>query len=797
MSRFAFACCLLWAVAAQAQNSDELLAGEARYYLDASGGDCDAIGTWSAATLTCTAHLIVRGPIILDTGVTLTCDDGVALLAEPDETNVYVPAGAEAVTVRDCDIIGGKYGVAVEGAAGPVSVLYNRFISFPEAGHEIAGNVVIAVPGPDILNIVGNVIDAPDLGLAAYEGLGAEELTQYENVGVKPPASGAALYVFGGAGELVVDANLVDVQSPGWLQTDGKVAIEDNAFTAAGALVLAAAAESPSLHASGNQWIGKLGDLTGVAILAGAATLERNEITGYAVGVELLRGGNNVLTRNAIYDQAKVGVVGRDSGFAGELTWNDFWGDQLDARGAFALHAYGHGNYWGHRCSEVSSTDDLYVRETDASGIDAYPYAFRVSFMQTVPATPGEVVELCLEGWADADDDGVLADFDNCPETANEDRHDYDGDDLGDACDNCPAAANPLQEDTDHDGIGDACDNCEFANPDQADANGDGVGDLCQTTSYTLTSTELAVAISGATETMPVLGADGVSSLVVFTRRDNLLGRVFYRRVSPNGVIGSPVQVSDSTRDNQLNDVSGRRIVYTSYLSATSDIGEVKLYDIATGATSALSTETTIYEARIHGDRVAWVEGSPGQTRVILLTLGSAPVVLAGPTPPASDVDVGDRLVVWVERAQSQLDVVAHDLASGVRITVADDPQLMERSPTTAGSWIAWQSGQPGTSVVSVRSLDVDTGDLRAIAVNGAANLAPTIDGDYVAYESNFSGNFEIYLYRLSAEDTFRVTNHAAHQRLNNVFGSMVAYADLRNGSSDVFVRAFEIVPAP
>jgi hypothetical protein len=58
----------------------------------------------------------------------------------------------------------------------------------------------------------------------------------------------------------------------------------------------------------------------------------------------------------------------------------------------------------------------------------------------------------------DRDHDGVPDAADNCPDLANPDQGNEDGDMFGDACDPCPPIANNMPSDSDNDGVADACD---------------------------------------------------------------------------------------------------------------------------------------------------------------------------------------------------------------------------------------------------------------------------------------------------------------------------------------------------
>ena len=76
---------------------------------------------------------------------------------------------------------------------------------------------------------------------------------------------------------------------------------------------------------------------------------------------------------------------------------------------------------------------------------------------------------------SDRDEDGVIDDEDNCPDTPNADQADCNGNMIGDACDEVECGP-----DRDADTVIDAQDNCpDTPNADQLDSDGDGAGDIC------------------------------------------------------------------------------------------------------------------------------------------------------------------------------------------------------------------------------------------------------------------------------------------------------------------------------
>jgi sugar lactone lactonase YvrE len=304
-------------------------------------------------------------------------------------------------------------------------------------------------------------------------------------------------------------------------------------------------------------------------------------------------------------------------------------------------------------------------------------------------------------------------------------------------------------------------------------------------------------------ETTPTLGFDGLSKVVVYTHVPNgsLLGDIHYQRVTTTGVpMGSSERISPLATDDRLNDTDGPYIVYTALDPGDLSSGVIKLYDISNGSTNDLThAPDTVGEARIHGDVVAWVQGPEGASRIEMIDF-SWPllnaIALSGPNPAVA-VAVGSRYVVWEENDGISANVVAYDLWTGNDIPVAVRADRDEQAPATSGDFVVWVEDLGGATSIWARN--VTAGSAAFVVANPAGALVqkPSIDGDLIGYESNVrDGNFDVYLYRISTGETFRVTDGEGDEILNSVSGNLVAFVDL-SGDLDVHIAHFTFIPDP
>jgi PKD repeat protein len=328
--------------------------------------------------------------------------------------------------------------------------------------------------------------------------------------------------------------------------------------------------------------------------------------------------------------------------------------------------------------------------------------------------------------------------------------------------------------------------------------------DTLVTTEHQITAGETVRVYS----TMPRLGRDGVSKLVVYTANDVLPngalgpGSIYYQRLTDDGApAGSPVRVAPGgPYDNELDDVSGDFIVYIAYDGTTSVSGRVMVYQISTQVTRIAGNATAIQEARIHAGTVVWRQGESGATQVKRFEVAwfgtsHLPVTIAGPIPPAFALDLGGRFAAYSVLEGGQYEVEAFDLGLGQAVSVSALAGFNETDPSTDGAWLTWSEQELGQRLPRIWARNLDTGEVRLVADNGAGCYRPSISGDLITYESNLDGSLGIFAYRLSTSETFQVTANTSDQFLNDVFDDLVAYVDLRNGFGDVHVSHLEFLP--
>jgi sugar lactone lactonase YvrE len=319
--------------------------------------------------------------------------------------------------------------------------------------------------------------------------------------------------------------------------------------------------------------------------------------------------------------------------------------------------------------------------------------------------------------------------------------------------------------------------------------------DTLQAVVHPVTNTPMAL------ETTPRIGHDGISLVVTYTSRSTATaaGDIFYQRVTAGGVpMGAPEQITNSLTDDRLNDSYESYVVYTALQAATT--GVIRIYDIRSGGTvDLMPAPDTVREARIHGNLVAWIQGTTGQTRVELADL-TWPVLdsisLSGANP-ALAVEIGERYVVWEEVSGGNQDIWAYDLWSGTRLPVSTDSGANEQSPATHGDYVVWRHVAGSNTSIRARNLTLGTPPFD-IADPGAVVQNPSIHRDLIGYESHQNGtDFDVYVYRLSDGTTHRLTNGPGDDILNDVFGDLVAFVDVGATQSDIKIAHLTFVSEP
>jgi cysteine-rich repeat protein len=281
----------------------------------------------------------------------------------------------------------------------------------------------------------------------------------------------------------------------------------------------------------------------------------------------------------------------------------------------------------------------------------------------------------------DQDGDNVPNAQDNCPAAPNGGQTDLDGDAAGDACDpdddgdgqadsadNCPATPNAGQEDSDGDAAGDACDpdddqdglpdpldNCQFiANPTQEDLDADLAGDACD----------------------PDADGDGYDLGYDCDDQEPTVNRkwVIERDFDPDSWAWS----------NRIG-LSAQGVSWAAAPAGKN----AKAPFLRLDSTVQLADDDWSYEVLAASDKLVILSATDGSTTELLRYESGITVPIPSSGFQADSVRADDLGAVWAEGAQASAEIVF--LKDGTRIDLTDN-QVADRNPDLDKGRVVWQN---------------------------------------------------------------------------------------------------------
>jgi beta propeller repeat protein len=248
--------------------------------------------------------------------------------------------------------------------------------------------------------------------------------------------------------------------------------------------------------------------------------------------------------------------------------------------------------------------------------------------------------------------------------------------------------------------------------------------------------------------------------------------------------------VTTAAGAQQLHDVSGPIVVFT-----TMDVVPVQVlsYDLETGVSAPVAPAAyTQRDPTIDGTRVAfevYPAGVSSNADVALadLSTGAYTVLTSTPEHEGRPVVVGD--VIAFERGAARLDpsgqIVVYDIGTGTETVVGTG-----LDPHTDGHRVAWSTGAAGTQDIIVR--DLTTGAVNTIALSGPQSR-PRLSGDFLTFDDQSTGNPDVVIYHLPSGHMHRLGGSSSTEFLNDVNGNRVAYTSNQTGNFDIFLVEFAI----
>ena len=268
--------------------------------------------------------------------------------------------------------------------------------------------------------------------------------------------------------------------------------------------------------------------------------------------------------------------------------------------------------------------------------------------------------------------------------------------------------------------------------------------------------------------------------------------------LTASGTTATPIQIGGVRPENPA--VSGARVVWADRRDGTFDIF---LYDGVTGLTSKLAgTPADETQPSISGDEVVYVTNQNGTADIYaynILTGLSRPLCTDDGDQVAPDIS-GTR-VVWEDHvSEGNPDIIAYDLVTFAKVTIADGYQAPKKRPRIAGSLVVWEdyagkehlTGFSGRPDPDVRGYDFASGTYIEVARTTTSEMLPATDGRYIAWAQDAEGGLDIYAYDTQTGLVYTVRRQTGEQTMPSVADGVVYWID-NTGGDRLHIDSFDL----
>jgi beta propeller repeat protein len=254
---------------------------------------------------------------------------------------------------------------------------------------------------------------------------------------------------------------------------------------------------------------------------------------------------------------------------------------------------------------------------------------------------------------------------------------------------------------------------------------------------------------------------------------------------------GGETQVTTSVAEQTDPAISGDYIVYTDDRNGN---GDIYLYQISSKTETNLTpgTHTYQYLNDIDGVRVVYTNVTAGASDIYLydISTSAGTPLTSGGNNYAPKVD-GDH-VVWVEVGASARNVILADLVAWSTTSITANPIFVD-VPRVDGDWVVWEEWEELVAGKrQIKAYRITTAETRTLTTDASDHRWPDVSGSLVVWADNRNGNWDIYSHDLDTSALTRLTTDLADQQYPRISGTRVVWEDSRSGISQIWTLDLE-----